>query len=332
MNIEIKDGVWFLNGKALEIPKDVHFHPIGLMAGIDPTGGGIIPLAVNKDGKLELSAGITLSGSDIKIGAVEIQDEASDIRLDVVSEGNTIGADHSRGILVLGKDTDGKTRLFKLSSAGNILADVDIKTNSVGLAKESGGNLDSIKTNTDKLNVNLSTIAAETTLSGIKSQTDLLVIDPSGNLKVFDAGALAQETKIKNISGIVINPGTEETLQNILSALGGSLDPTSAIFSQNLADASADFTTSINHKFRIKAVLLHASAQITQTFKVTLVSANDGFNTLLGKRDLVNEQDAVYFPEKVEWNLMSGDEIKIECTNNGSPSVTVYFSVRYELV
>lgn len=64
-------------------------------------------------------------------------------------------------------------------------------------AKEDG-NLASVKTNTDKLDTNLSTRASETTVSGIKSKTDQLTFT-GDRLKVDASAAAASEfTRILN--------------------------------------------------------------------------------------------------------------------------------------
>ena len=227
MTIEIKGGEVYINGKRVLWPRDSQLSPASVLFGISPAGS-IVPIKLNDDGKLEIAADITLEPGDIKIGAVEIQDRTSETRLDIVDEGAEItGEDNRTGILILARDSDDKARLLsvdtdgklniinenldaslsdilsKLTSidgknfatettlsgvktqtdklafdgsnnlsvnvaAGSITVDevgiVDSGDNRIDPAKE-GGNLASVKTNTDKLDVNLSTIASETTLS-----------------------------------------------------------------------------------------------------------------------------------------------------------------------
>lgn len=56
--------------------------------------------------------------------------------------------------------------------------------------------------------------ATEETLLGIKTASDKLLFDVSGNLKTVATGGV-ETVSLKNISGITINPVTEETLQKV---------------------------------------------------------------------------------------------------------------------
>ena len=96
-----------------------------------------LPLKAITDGdyaKLEIG-GVTLEAGDIQIGAVEIKDAATDARINV-------GLDSTKNAIYVQSES---------------------------LAKESG-NLASVKTNTDKLDVNLSTIASQSTLSTLNEK------------------------------------------------------------------------------------------------------------------------------------------------------------------
>ena len=100
-----------------------------------------------------------------------------------------------------------------------------------------------------------------------------------------------------------------------------------ATASQSLATGPLLTTTTYGRKAKIESVMVHASVAITETVKITLVSAwGANFNEVLSSYDLVSEQDFVWRPQG-EMNIQSGDSIRVTCTNaNGTG--TVYSTIK----
>jgi hypothetical protein len=85
--------------------------------------------------------------------------------------------------------------------------------------------------------------------------------------------------------------------------------------SQDLSLAPLSYTTTINRKFKLAEVALHASVAITETITITRDSKNGStYDHILRSGDLVGEQDFVFRPEG-ECNFEVGDELKVTCTN-----------------
>lgn len=101
---------------------------------------------------------------------------------------------------------------------------------------------------------------------------------------------------------------------------------------QDLSAGPLSMTTSFAQKHKVKAVILHAGAAITQTVKVTLDSKTGAnYDTLLDSAALVANTDYVWIPDG-ELLLDSGDELLVTCTNAGAPAITVYAEVLTEAV
>lgn len=83
--------------------------------------------------------------------------------------------------------------------------------------------------------------------------------------------------------------------------------------SQNLALAPLSYTTTIDKSFKLEKVLFVASQAISETVTVSAISA-DGTIAVLAQRTLVAKTDYVYMPAG-EDNFLSGDQIKVQCTN-----------------
>jgi hypothetical protein len=156
-------------------------------------------------------------------------------------------------------------------------------------------------------------------------------VDPTGCSSMFHFTCTG-DLKI-TLSNDSVGLATECTSQAILSALGGSIDPESATAEQCLCAGTLDFATCICNKFRLKAVLIHSSAAITECVFIRLNSSDgSNFNTLLQTCNLTSAQNVAYFPPIDTWNLKCGDEIYVCVTNNTCPDALVSASVRYETI
>jgi len=84
--------------------------------------GHLLPIKIDDAGKLVIAGDVTLDASDLRIGAVEIQDNDSDTRLDVMSIGDPIvpGDDNYQGILVFGQDDAGTATTFNFTNDGKL--------------------------------------------------------------------------------------------------------------------------------------------------------------------------------------------------------------------
>lgn len=90
--------------------------------------------------------------------------------------------------------------------------------------------------------------------------------------------------------------------------------------------------TAFAQKHKVKAVILHASAAITQTVTVMVDSKTGAtYDTVLDKQALVANTDYVWIPDG-DLLLDSGDELLVTCTNTGTPAITVYAEVLAEAV
>ena len=99
------------------------------------------------------------------------------------------------------------------------------------------------------------------------------------------------------------------------------------ITSQNLALGALSYTTSIGRQFKLEEILLRASVAISETITISRDSNNgSNYDTVLASRVMVSETDFVFRPQG-ECNFVSGDELKIQCTN-ANLTATVYVEVR----
>jgi len=97
--------------------------------------------------------------------------------------------------------------------------------------------------------------------------------------------------------------------------------------SQALGDGAMSKTTAIARQFKLEEVTLHASQAISETVTITRDAANGtNYDTVLAKRAMVAETDFVFRPQG-ECNFLSGDELKVQCTNANGVG-TVYLEIK----
>jgi hypothetical protein len=152
MEITIERGIIKIDGKPVSFPRDVQFSPVSVLYGINPSGK-LVPVKIDSDGKIELSADVELKPGDIKIGAVEIEDvNTENLRLDIVSQDLISDLDNYRGILVFGKNyEDNKIKLFSLDAQGKLKA-ILYDTNQNHINPATSEDLQAILTEIKKLN------------------------------------------------------------------------------------------------------------------------------------------------------------------------------------
>ena len=99
-------------------------------------------------------------------------------------------------------------------------------------------------------------------------------------------------------------------------------------FTQDLSTGALSFTTSFaQHPFHIDQIVFHFDAAVSETITITLDSVKGAnYDAVLQDIVLVSETDLVWRPQG-EANFQPGDQIKIECTQDGA-SGTVYGIVK----
>ena len=98
--------------------------------------------------------------------------------------------------------------------------------------------------------------------------------------------------------------------------------------SQDLSLGALDAVSAFVGDYRLSHVQLHFSAAVTQTIKVIIDSgAGANYDTVLVEELIVNMEDFVYIPDS-ELFLKSQDQIRVQCTNTGTPSSVAYVLVQ----
>ena len=101
------------------------------------------------------------------------------------------------------------------------------------------------------------------------------------------------------------------------------------VFSQNLASAALSFTTTTPSgvAFHLDQIIFHTTVAVSETITITVDSVKGAnYDTVMQEVVLVSETDFVYRPQG-DAIFNAGDEIKIECTDNGGVG-TVYGIVK----
>ena len=112
--VTIVKGELIVDGKRIVFPRDANIDHAPPLIGLAPDGS-FKPILIDEDGKLV----IDFEESEITIGAVEVKDGNSNVRLDIVSDGQTVGVDHFRGVLVFGKDDNDTVREIPIVDLGS---------------------------------------------------------------------------------------------------------------------------------------------------------------------------------------------------------------------
>lgn len=106
-------------------------------------------------------------------------------------------------------------------------------------------------------------------------------------------------------------------------------EPVRATTSQNLSSGALSFTTSFNEKVKILSVMAHFTADPKKNDFVVTFNSLDGANydTVLRKTDVKDVFDVYFEFDGGSLFLDEGDELTITCSNDNSPTATVYVTV-----
>ena len=115
--------------------------------------GVLVPINIDNSGNINLGSAVVLSAEDLRLGAVEIQDNDSNNRADVLKIGDTIdlppfsgSSDNYRGFLILGQDSNGLAVPLSFDNTGSLrVTTVATSTNSFnqyGAASVPGGGIE----------------------------------------------------------------------------------------------------------------------------------------------------------------------------------------------
>ena len=98
--------------------------------------------------------------------------------------------------------------------------------------------------------------------------------------------------------------------------------------SQDLSAGALLYTTSIGRNFRLEKIYFKASVAITETITITLdYKQGANYDIVLRVKGLSSESSFIYVPEGFDAVFLSGDEIKIQCTN-ANLTGTIYVEVK----
>jgi len=94
-------------------------------------------------------------------------------------------------------------------------------------------------------------------------------------------------------------------------------------FTQDLSAGALSFTTTTTggKKFHLDQVVIHFSTAVTETITITVDSLKGAnYDTVLISCPFASETDFVYRPEG-DAIFNAGDEIKVQCTNDGAVGI-----------
>lgn len=97
--------------------------------------------------------------------------------------------------------------------------------------------------------------------------------------------------------------------------------------SQDLSLAALDTTTSFSTETRLSSVMIHSSASISQDITITVDNiSGSNYDTVIQSDRISSGTDYIYQPTSRLY-LQDGSEIRVQVTNSGTPSATVYVTV-----
>lgn len=97
--------------------------------------------------------------------------------------------------------------------------------------------------------------------------------------------------------------------------------------SQNLAVGALDYTTGFNFDVQVMYVHLKFSAAVTQDITITFDSASGAnYDAVMIYEKTSADTDYIFRP--VGYGIISKDDnLRIQCSNTGTPSSTVYMEI-----
>ena len=91
--------------------------------------------------------------------------------------------------------------------------------------------------------------------------------------------------------------------------------------SQDLSGAPLSYTTNFAADTKISYITLHADGAITETVTISIDSAaGANYDTVIASASLTADTDYIWIPDS-EFIISSGDEIIIQCTDNGGAQI-----------
>lgn len=155
-------------------------------------------------------------------------------------------------------------------------------------------------------------------IAGTEMQVDVVAPLPAGTNNIGDVDVLTLPALVAG-SALIGKVNIDSTL---VTKTG----------TQDLSAGALAYTTNFAADTRIKQVMIHADAAMTQTITVTFDSATGAtYDTVLDKTSVTTATDYLWIPDH-DFVIASGDEFLIACTNSGTPAVNVYVSVLGETI
>lgn len=101
--------------------------------------------------------------------------------------------------------------------------------------------------------------------------------------------------------------------------------------SQDLSSAALSYEDVASNKKKFHSVTIHFSSQVNQTVEVFIIDPDTNYTTKIASEALESAEDVVLAPSTGEEYIIDGtDKFKITCTNNTSPAVIAYLTLRLE--
>ena len=105
--------------------------------------------------------------------------------------------------------------------------------------------------------------------------------------------------------------------------------------SQDLSAGGFDNTFSVSSDasdFRLISISFHGTTSWTQLITITKDShLGANFDVVIASKN-VNGTDAIFLPEKAFADYKIGDKIRVQISNNGTPSTTIYCEFKAEFI
>ena len=104
------------------------------------------------------------------------------------------------------------------------------------------------------------------------------------------------------------------------------------ITSQDLSSGALDFTTTIADKWEIEQVLVHSDTGINERITVTFDSLDGAnYDTIIGVGNFDGGQDVglVAGSNMLKIKGESGDEIRVQCSNNNLTGI-IYVTIKFK--
>lgn len=268
------------------------------------------PVITDSIGRVLLSPSSTVNvDADIQIGAVEIKDEATNNRLNVIDRDSPVGSTVA-GIVFLGHASPSSTVQSgdAIPFYTDVYGRVIVSPSSTVYITPSGTQ------DVNVLNTNLNvTTSASSTVNAVQSGNWTSTV--SGTVAATQSGGWSS-----TVSGLVLDSGGRVKRHTTILR---------EIDSQNLVTSTLSHTSTFGTDLKLLSIMLHASVAITETITVTFDSGDGAnYDTVLATTNLTADTDYLYQPSS-DFYIESTDAINVHCTNTGTIG-TVYATILAE--